>query len=136
MEVQIDSRGYIFAPLIAPTLHIVFTPLWVLLGGHPASAILAMAWQLIAWFGLMAVCLATYSPALWLMRKHIASFPHQALTRKQKLIIGVVASAISSMFLLGPVAVRLVPGAWLAGLLASGSFMSALFAHTPNRSTT
>ena len=135
MKEQIDNRGYIFAPLIAPTLHIVFTPLWVLLAGHPSSAFLAMAWQVIAWFGLMAICLATYSPALWLMRKHIANLPYRAATRRRKLIMGVVTSAISSMLLIGPVALRFVPGAWLAGLLASACFMSALFSHTEEHST-
>ena len=135
MEEKIDSRGYIFAPLTAPTLHIVFTPLWALMGGNPSSAVLAMAWQVIAWFGLMAVCLATYSPALWLMRKHIANWPFPAATRRHKLIMGVVASVLSSMFLIGPVAVRFVLGAWLAGLLASACVMSALFAHASDRST-
>ena len=129
MQPHPDPRGYLIAPVLAPSLHVLFTPIWAMLGGQSELALLAMTWQVVAWFALVAICLATHSPALWLMRQHIARFPHQALRRHHKITIGVVASALASLFLIGPVqGVRFIPGAWLLSCFASACFMSGLYA--------
>lgn len=130
MEALPDPRGYLLAPLIAPSLHVLFTPVWTTLGGQPELAVLAMAWQVVAWFALVAICLATHSPALWLMRKQMSLFPHHALERRHKIAIGLVASALASLLLIGPIqGIRFIPGAWLLSCFASACFMSGLYAH-------
>lgn len=129
METHPDPRGYLIAPVLAPSLHVLFTPVWTILGGQPELIVLATTWQVVAWFALVAICLATHSPALWLMRQQIARFPHQALSRRHKLAIGVVASALASLLLMGPIqGVRFIPGAWLLSCFASACFMSGLYA--------
>lgn len=129
MQPHPDPRGYLIAPVLAPSLHVLFTPIWAMLGGQPELALFAMTWQVVAWFALVAICLATHSPALWLMRKHIAGFPHQALRRHHKIVIGVVASALASSLFIGPVqGVRFIPGSWLLSCFAAACFMSGLYA--------
>jgi hypothetical protein len=65
---RLPSRAYLAAPLFAPTLHVFLTPIWQVLAGRAEEAVLAMAWQAIAWFGLQAICLASICPVLWLLR--------------------------------------------------------------------
>ena len=71
MRPEIDSRAYLFAPLFAPTLHVLLVPLWVALRGQSEAIVQATLWQVVAWFALEAVCLATLGPLLWLLREHI-----------------------------------------------------------------
>lgn len=66
---SVQPQAYLVAPLFAPTLHVLFTPAWLVLDGRANEASVAMAWQTIAWFALQAVCLATQVPVLWLLRR-------------------------------------------------------------------
>lgn len=122
------SRGYLIAPILVPSLHVLFTPLWAVLGGQAELALLAMCWQLVAWFGLTAVCLATFSPALWIARKSIAGVPHKVFKKLQKLMVAFIAAAMASFFLMGPYPMfRSIPVAWLCGYIAAVCFLSALY---------
>ena len=123
-----DPRGYLIAPILVPSLHVLFTPAWCALGGQPELAVLAMAWQSIAWFGLMAVSLATLSPALWITRKQIAAFPYKSLSRRDKIFLGIGCSALASLFLMGPMPnIRSIPLSWLFAYFASACFLSGIY---------
>ncbi len=123
-----DPRGYLIAPILVPSLHVLFTPVWSALRGQPELAVLAMAWQSIAWFWLMAVSLATISPALWIARKQIAAFPYKAVSRRDKLLLGIVSSALASLFLMGPFPnIHSTPVSWLFAYFASACFLSGIY---------
>lgn len=123
-----NPRGYLIAPILVPSLHVLFTPLWTALGGQPELVVLAMAWQSIAWFGLMAACLATLSPALWMARNRIAAFPHKSLGRRHKILMGIGSSALASLLLMGPSPKRhSTPLSWLVAYFASACFLSGIY---------
>jgi hypothetical protein len=123
-----EPRGFLIAPILVPSLHVLFTPLWSILGGKPELAVLAMAWQCIAWFDLVAVCLATLSPALWVVRRKIAAFPHRSLFPRHKLLIALTTSILASFFLMGPYpSIRSVPMAWFFAYLSAACFLSGVY---------
>jgi hypothetical protein len=72
MATKIDPKSYLIAPLFAPTLHIFLTPIWAIVSNRMDRAFEAMAWQTIAWFALEAICLATMTPLLWLIRNQVS----------------------------------------------------------------
>ncbi|MCH2242362.1 MAG: hypothetical protein MK041_10630 [Aquabacterium sp.] len=122
-----EPRGYLIAPAIVPTVHVVLTPVWMVVTGQSQLAVMAMAWQMIAWFGLSAFCLATLSPALWLMRRRISRFPHRSLGPRHKLVIGIIGSALASLLLVGLLGVRSLLLSWLFAYLSGACFLSALY---------
>ena len=127
MKTLPDPLGYLIAPVLVPSVHVLLTPVWAVLGGQPELAVSAMAWQVIAWFGLMAICLATLSPALWLARKHIHWFPHSSLSRRHRVTLGVVASGVASLLLIGTIeGVQSIPAAGLFAYFASACYLSGL----------
>jgi hypothetical protein len=117
MNSDVDSRGYL-APLLAPTLHVALVPLWSAFSGHAETALVAMAWQIIAWFFLEAVCLATISPLLWLFRRQILWRP---VNRK---VAGGMAFlfAVAASFML----FRSPLVSWLSAFVASAFAFGAL----------
>lgn len=126
MEPLPMSRGYLIAPILVPSLHVLFTPLWAVLGGQAELALLAMCWQLVAWFGLTAVCLATFSPALWASRRSIAGLPlpHKACNKFQILMLAVIAAALASFFLMGSYPTfRSTPVSWVCGYISAACFL-------------
>lgn len=128
MKALPDPLGYLVAPVLVPSLHVLFTPFWAVLGGEAELWASAMAWQVIAWFGLMAFCLATLGPALWLARQHVHWFPHRALGCQQKVALGVAGSALASLLLVGSIeGLQSVPGSWVLAYFASACFLSGLY---------
>jgi hypothetical protein len=126
MPDEIDHRGYLLAPLVPPTLNIAFVPVWSILTGHATSAAGAMAWQLIAWFGLEAACLATIYPPLWLLHKQIVALP---VSTSLAAALAVIFSGCSSFVLFGPIQAQghvLVSWAFafIAAALAFSAFQS------------
>lgn len=117
---RIDPIGYLLAPLLAPTLNILFTPLWPLLQGRPGAASEALGWMVVAWFGLEAICLATLSPLLWLARHAIAGWP---LPPSLSLGIAVLLSALASWWLFG-----IATSVFLSWMAAAGSAAFAFHA--------
>lgn len=114
---KIDPIGYLVAPLVSPTLNIVFVPIFDALGGHPEFSGESVIWMVIAWFGLEAICLATLYPLLWLLR--------HALMRLQVSVSAAVIAAVSlsgvaSYLLFGTAHVaHATPLSWLAAAAAS-----------------
>jgi len=126
MSEGIDHRGYLLAPLVPPTLNIAFVPVWSILAGHAESAGAAMAWQLVAWFGLEAACLASIYPLLWLLHKQIISLP---VSTRVAAALSFFFSACASFALFGPIQVQgHVFASWgfafIAAALAFSAFQS------------
>lgn len=114
---QIDPIGYLVAPLVPPTLNIVFVPMFAVLAGHPEYSTVSAAWMVIAWFGLEAVCLATLSPLLWLCR-HLLMRVN--MTIGAAIIAAVSLSGVASYLLFGTSSVaHAMPLSWLAAATAS-----------------
>lgn len=128
MDTLPNPKGYLFAPILVPSLHVLFTPLWLALDGKADLAVLAMTWQMVAWFALTAACLATISPALWVARRRIAAFPFKSFNKYHKLALAITAAALASMFLMGPYkAIRSVPATWLFAYVSAACFLSGLY---------
>lgn len=105
------------APLVAPTLHLLFTPLWLLLIGRQNEALVVTAWQAIAWLYLAPFCLVTMLPLIWVARR---TFPPVNLKLPVAWFIVLSSSAASSLALLGAFKYAQSPLlSWLAALLAA-----------------
>ncbi|MDI1260219.1 hypothetical protein [Aquabacterium sp.] len=100
MPEKLDHRGYLLAPLVPPTLNILFVPVWSVLSGHSGLAFSAMVWQVVAWFGLEAICLASIYPILWLFHRRILSLP---INPSLAVALSITFSAGSSFALFGPI---------------------------------
>jgi hypothetical protein len=105
------------APLVTPTLHLVFTPLWLSLMGRQNEAVVVTAWQAIAWLYLTPLCLLTMLPFLWVARR---ALPAVNLKPALAWFIILSSSAVSSVALLGAFKYAQSPlVSWLAALLAA-----------------
>lgn len=125
MTTSTDPRGYLVAPLFAPTVHVLLTPIWVILSGHTNQAFVAMGWQVIAWFAIEAICLATISPLLWLVRNQISRLaPGRSVAWSIATLFAVAASYL--LF-------RSVASSWFAAF-ASAVVIFARFQVHENRS--
>ena len=114
---QIDPIGYLVAPLVPPTLNIVFVPMFALMAGHPEYSSVSAAWMVIAWFGLEAICLATLSPLLWLCR-HL--FMRVNMPTGAAVTATISLSGVASYLLFGASSVaHAIPLSWLAAATAS-----------------
>ena len=121
-----SSRKCYYAALVPPSLHVIATPLWVVLGGRPELAMAATAWQVIAWIFLASAALLTLTPIVLLARKHLASI----LPNRAAMAALSVSSAFgSSFFLFGaPPYLQSIPVCWF---LALASSLSAYLAMRP-----
>jgi hypothetical protein len=105
------------APLVAPTLHLVFTPLWLLVMGRQSEIVVVTAWQAIAWLYLAPLCTVTMIPLLWAARR---TLPTGELKPVLAWFIVLASSAVSSLALLGAFKYAQSPlASWLAALLAA-----------------
>jgi hypothetical protein len=128
MKPAVDPRTYLFAPLLAPTLHIALAPLWGVLNGQSGSLVQATLWQVVAWFALEAVCLATFCPLLWLLRQHILRV---RFNRRVAWACAILFAVAASYALLGArPEFRSTVLSWLAALTSATFAFSALNAHT------
>jgi O-antigen/teichoic acid export membrane protein len=117
MTDEVDARAYLLAPLLPPTVHVVLAPVWSVLSGRPELALSVMAWQFVAWFALQAVCLATMTPLLWLLRR---SFVGRRLSKRATWTLAGLSSGLASFALLGPIPALHSPAiSWFAAFAAA-----------------
>ena len=111
-------------PLVAPTLHLVFTPLWLLLMGRGNEAVVVTAWQAIAWLYLAPLCLLTMFPFLWVAHRALSAIK---LNSALVWLVVLSSSAVSSLALFGAFKYSQSPVvSWLAALLAALALASQL----------
>ena len=121
---QAEPRAYVFAPLVAPTVHVAASAGWQVIAGRSDLAVTTAGWQAIAWFALVSFVLATHPITLRVLRSPLLKLAHSVpalLSWAVSVVSALAASYI--LFVLGlPVA------SWFAAFAASAFAFSAICA--------
>ena len=122
METLPMSRGYLIAPILVSSLHVLFTPLWAVLGGQAGHV---LATGCLVWSDRCLSCDVQPS-ALGRPQKH-CGLASQGVKKFQKLMIAVIAAVFASFFIMGPYPTfRSTPVSWVCGYISAACFLSVL----------
>jgi len=125
MPTEVDQRGYLLAPWVPPTAHVLLAPLWSVIAGEQELAVQSFGWSVIAWLGLQGVCLATMAPLLWLLRRVLAYLPQRVFAWAAAAVFSVIASYLLAFPRFAEWSLAL---SWFAAFVAA-SFAFAAFTY-------